>query len=92
MGPGIAAASDADESTGRWPWSRSTDTADDPASAPVLDFIPVELLGPVVVISSAPSPAADEAAEPVASPLPQLAADADDSWAERTSLFGEPEA
>ena len=58
----------------------------------MLDFIPVELLGPVVVISSGPSPAADEAAGPVASPLPQLAADHDESWAERTSLFGELEA
>jgi len=90
--PAIAAASDADEWTGRRPWSRSTGADDDSAPAAVLDFIPVELLGPVVVISTAPSPAADEAAEPVPSPLPQLAADADESWAERTSLFGELEA
>jgi hypothetical protein len=57
--------------------------------APVLDFIPVELLRRVVTPSppSVPDDGAKSAAQ-----LPQLVAEAEESWAERTSLFGELEA
>jgi hypothetical protein len=59
--------------------------------AAVLDFIPVELVGRVV-ISSAPLAVAGDTAESASErPLPQLAAAADESWTERTSLFGDLE-
>jgi len=61
---------------------------DEPEVAP-LDFIPIELVGRVV-ISTEPSPPDPPDAVPPPM-LPQLA-DADESWTDRTSLFGEPEA
>jgi hypothetical protein len=57
---------------------------------PGRDFIPVELLGQIVV-----GPERDATGGPgesTPSPLPLIAADADESWAERTSLFGDAEA
>jgi len=55
------------------------------------DFIPVELLGPIAPPSSPAREAAGDAgvALPPAAPM---FADLDESWAERTSLFGELEA
>lgn len=59
-----------------------------------LDFIPVELIRPVTASTQQP---ADEAAQEVVADAelphagPPIVAHADDSWTERTSLFGEPE-
>lgn len=54
------------------------------------DFVPVELLGP---ITEPGEPAIEPSANAlVEAPLPLLAADPDESWADRTSLFGDLEA
>lgn len=64
----------------------------EPAEAAPLDFIPVELVGRVVF--STETNALDHA--PVESDdgpiLPHLAAEPDEGWTDRTSLFGELEA
>jgi hypothetical protein len=57
---------------------------------PPLDFIPVELVGRVG-IATQPAPADSVDIEAVPAEL-LLAAEADEGWTERTSLFGEPEA
>jgi hypothetical protein len=68
------------------------DTLVDPAEAAPLDFIPVELVGRVLfsaevnALDHAPVESADR---PL---LPHLAAEPDESWTDRTSLFGELEA
>ena len=81
-----------EERAGRRTRRRAFDDAAESAAAAVLDFIPVELLRPVV-IPSAPSTSRDGAMEPGPQPgLPHLASEPDEGWAERTSLFGELEA
>jgi hypothetical protein len=59
-------------------------------ASPGRDFIPVELLGQVVTPRQ-PDATRPTAGEPAPPALPLIAADADESWAERTSLFGEAE-
>ena len=58
------------------------------SAPPALAFVPVELLRPVVARSRV-APRAEAPAE-----TPQLRAivDSDESWGERTSLFGDLEA
>ena len=56
-----------------------------------LEFVPVELLGQVVISGQQDSDQGDGLHGP-AQPLPPLAPDRDERWADRTSLFGEPEA
>jgi hypothetical protein len=61
---------------------------------PVRDFVPVELLGPIARrTGSAPAAAAPStgAAPMDPPPIPVIAADVDDGWTERTSLFGDLE-
>jgi hypothetical protein len=55
---------------------------------PVLDFVPVELLGSIARRTGS-APATDAPLDPP--PMPVIAADVDEGWAERTSLFGELE-
>jgi hypothetical protein len=62
---------------------------DEPDAPPARDFVPVELLGPIVS-RTPPAPAADGPTDAPA--LPLIAADPDESWADRTSLFGDAEA
>ena len=67
---------------------------DDPDgwAAPPLDFIPVELLGPGMVVR-AESLRQETTVEPAPqAPMPPVIAGAEESWTERTSLFGEQEA
>jgi hypothetical protein len=64
----------------------------DPAAPPARDFVPVELLGTIMLGTRVrPTGAPAEApAEPVS--LPVIAAEAEEGWADRTSLFGDAEA
>jgi hypothetical protein len=55
------------------------------------EFIPVELLGPITAPASPAQDAEVDAIAALPASVPILA-DLDDGWAERTSLFGEPEA
>ena len=88
----IAIAAEAAARAGERTNGQHIDDGEGAQPAAILDFVPVELVGRVV-ISSMPVPEAGDTAEPEAQrPLPQLVADADESWAERTSLFGELEA
>jgi len=77
---------------GRAPQSPRTQPSDDSFEpiAPPLDFIPVELVGRVVIRTEPGLP--DGVATEAAMPDLLIAADADEGWRERTSLFGEPEA
>jgi hypothetical protein len=56
---------------------------------PARDFVPVELLGQGVTRPQSASPA-EVPADPQR--LPVIAAEIDESWAERTSLFGDLDA
>jgi len=61
-----------------------------------IEFIPVELVGHAALLADAstgggPAPVAAAAVGPDQPGL-TLAANVDEGWAERTSLFGEPEA
>lgn len=69
----------------RHPRSAPAGDGFEPAAAP-LDFIPVELGR--IVIPSQPTVAEEPAPQPIM--LPPVA-DADETWTERTSLFGELE-
>jgi hypothetical protein len=72
--------------------SRSSGPFEDgsPNPAPARDFVPVELLG-AVVIASAPAPSeASGGAPPPA--VAQVPSEPEPRWAERTSLFGEADA
>jgi len=90
--PALATIPETEERAGRRPRRQALDDAAESAAAAVLDFIPVELLRPVV-IPTAPSLSRSEPVEPAMQPgLPHPASEADESWAERTSLFGELEA
>lgn len=77
-----------DARAGRSGWTPAFD--EDIDAEPALDFVPVELLRPVV-ISTDPALPKGEAPEAVAPPLPELPADVEEPWSERTSLFGELE-
>jgi len=63
---------------------------DEPPAAAPLDFIPVELVGRVV-LSTEPAPVERPAGD-AAPPAMLIAGEADEGWTERTSLFGDPEA
>ena len=73
----------------QWPRTPPTDDSLE-AITPPLDFIPVDLVGRSVLSTEPPTP--DSVAIDAAMPDLLLAADADEGWTERTSLFGEPEA
>ena len=65
-------------------------------ATPGIDFIPVELVERTALVAdastdAATAPAVSAEAEPDSSGL-TFAAKVDEGWAERTSLFGEPEA
>jgi hypothetical protein len=61
-----------------------------PAGVSIRDFVPVELLGPIVVARELPE-AADPAPEPGLTPgVPPI--DIEPALADRTSLFGDLEA
>ena len=63
----------------------------DSLARPVLAFVPVELLRPVVLRAEpTPEDIAPEALPQV--PLAPIVAEAEVSWSERTSLFGDAEA
>ena len=65
----------------------------DPAAPPTRDFIPVELLGPIVTHTRALATTDTPVEAPGdAPPQPVIAAEADEGWANRTSLFGDAEA
>jgi hypothetical protein len=66
------------------------DQTDEPPVPAPLDFIPVELVGRVV-IPSEPAPPAGHAGE-AGPPAMRITPEADAGWTERTSLFGDPEA
>jgi len=55
------------------------------------DFVPVELLGPISSPRAPEPPAAPSDVLPPA-PIAPVLAELEEGWAERTSLFGEPEA
>jgi hypothetical protein len=59
--------------------------AEEAGTPPARDFVPVELLRPIVAVAR-PEPAAG--APPHPPPLPAIA-DVDDVWVDRTSLFGD---
>jgi len=69
-----------------WP----EDQADEPPTPAPLDFVPVELIGRIV-IPTEPPPAEGPAGD-AAPPAMLIAGDVDEGWTERTSLFGDPEA
>lgn len=60
-------------------------------ASPGRDFVPVELLQKIVVPREPDAAGTPAAAAPAAPSLPVVAAD-EESWAERTSLFGDGEA
>jgi hypothetical protein len=63
----------------------------DVPARPVLAFVPVELLRPVVLRAEpTPEDGAPESLSEV--PLAPMVAEAEVSWSERTSLFGDSEA
>ena len=64
--------------------SSSSFVHDEPWATPTLDFIPVELLGP----AAPPDPPADDQPTKLP-PMPLIVADLDETWSERTSLFGD---
>lgn len=76
---------------GEWASRHHIDDGEGAQPAAVLDFIPVELVGRVVISSVPLAVAGDTAESADERSLPQLSADADESWAERTSLFGDLE-
>ena len=80
MGPGRSLRRPAVDQSGE-PWA--------PAG---IDFIPVELVGPIAGATE-PATVAEHDAEPgLAHSSPPVTAEADERWVERTSLFGEAEA
>ena len=56
-----------------------------------IDFIPVDLIGRIVVDDPAIVDEPDHQPE-VAQSIPPVTAEADEGWVERTSLFGDVEA
>ena len=61
----------------------------DQAAPPARDFVPVELLGPILTTPTGRlAPSAPDDSPPISA----IASDANEGWADRTSLFGDAEA
>lgn len=74
---------------GRAEATAQVDPAGQPAS-PARTFVPVELLRPVAPFEAPAGPPAEPQGDPrPVPPLPLIVADLEESWADRTSLFGD---
>ena len=95
--PAATASQTADASTpgGRRRGAADTDDGRESWASPGIDFIPVELVGHAALLDAvstddASALAAAAAAEPDRPDL-TIAAQPEEAWTERTSLFGDPE-
>ena len=87
-----SALADVGVGIGRQSRPPALDQSGEPWAPAGIDFIPVELVGPIVAAAE-PTTLAEPDLEPgVAQSIPAVKADADERWVERTSLFGEAEA
>ncbi len=89
-GVGVAMAGAPETPAGRRRRARDASEEDTTSRAPARDFVPVELLGAVVITAAPGIP--DASVDPPLPTVAQLPTEAEPTWAERTSLFGDAEA
>jgi hypothetical protein len=83
---------DTDMGPGRSLRPLAVDQSGEPWAAAGIDFIPVELVGPIVAAAEPATLAEPPVEAGLAQSIPPVTTEADERWVERTSLFGEAEA